>query len=222
MTFRVISSGACGHGEFLSLLQSPAQADSAALNVQLFQLQAGKDHGWADGGHCPHSSITASPCRWKCLRVASPPMRTAAISPCSTSGWAANAYDVAVADGGRHGCHRGRSGQSRRATRRERRYSVQCSASAVIGVPQAMEPISGTCVMAGSGSKPGGGQGVSRPKQIGRGGLQRGCQLFHLGLRQVVDAFFQLGKWRIWTDSPCAGQALPAKGPVLCGADADG
>lgn len=33
------------------------------------------------------SSITASPCRWKCLRVASSPTRTAAISPCSTSGW---------------------------------------------------------------------------------------------------------------------------------------
>ena len=32
-------------------------------------------------------------------------------------------------------------------------------------IKQAMEPISGTCVMAGSGSKPGGGQGVSSPSR---------------------------------------------------------
>ena len=38
--------------------------------------------------------------------------------------------------------------------------------SAVMGVPQAMEPISGTCTMVGSGSKPGGqAQGASSPSR---------------------------------------------------------
>ena len=37
--------------------------------------------------------------------------------------------------------------------------------SAVMGVPQAMEPTSGTMAMAGSGSKPGGGQSTSSPSR---------------------------------------------------------
>ena len=77
------------------------EADSAALNVQLFQLQAGKDHGWADGGivRKQHHSIT--------LPVEVLEGGLAANAHCGDLALlhlrlAANAYDVAVADGGGH------------------------------------------------------------------------------------------------------------------------
>lgn len=80
-------------------LTAPAEADSAALNVQLFQLQAGKDHGWADGGivRKQHHSIT--------LPVEVLEGGLAANAHCGDLALlhlrlAANAYDVAVADGG--------------------------------------------------------------------------------------------------------------------------
>ena len=69
--------------------------------MQLFQLQAGKDHGWADGGivRKQHHSIT--------LPVEVLEGGLAANAHCGDLALlhlrlAANAYDVAVADGGGH------------------------------------------------------------------------------------------------------------------------
>ena len=159
--------------------------------MQLFQLQAGKDHGWADGGivRKQHHSITL-------------PMEVlegglAANAHCGDLALlhlrlAANAYDVAVADGGGH--------------------AVTVAGQGKVSAPRGGNAdIAFNVLLCRDRSAAGNGTdqrdlrhgrqrlkarrrtGCVQPQQIGRGGLQRGCQLFHLGLRQVVDAFFQLG-----------------------------
>ena len=61
----------------------------------------------------------------------------------------------------------------------------------------------------------GAGAGRVQSQQGGGGGLQRLRQLLHLGLGQIVDAFFQLGDGRTGAVAHAPGKLLLRKAKLL-------
>ena len=123
-------------------------------------------------------------------------------------GLAADAHDVAVADGGGHAV----------AVACQGKVCPPCSRNTDITFNVLLGKDGGTT---GNGTHQRdfhhlrqrfktrrGRAGRIQPQQVGRGGFQRGGQLFQLGLRDVVDALFQLGDGGLGAVAHALGQLL--------------
>ena len=206
-------------GEVYKPLQKPTARPSIWISSS---SGACIDHGRADGGVIGEEHDRARPGGEKCLRVASSPMRTAAICPCSTSGW--------------------RRMQTMSPSQIVGAMLLPWQVQGKIRVPRGGDPDIALDVLlrrdgraAGNGAhqryprhfrqglKPrrrgGGGLNAQQP---GRSGVQRGGQLFQLGLGQVVDPFFQFGDGGFGAVSHPVGQAPPVTGRERPGAPGRG